>query len=639
MADAAEFVVALVDKVSGPARKAASQIDALRKKFMQAGEAATRARKQQEDAWRAMGRLQDKAGRWREGNGRFVGEKLKGGGLLGGMGLPSLKGAGKWAGGKADDAIKWTSEKAVSAAKYAFLGTSAAAGVAGAMIVKNTLHMANFAETTQLAFRSLTGSQSGADQAWQRSLALSKQLGMGVEEVAGSMKHLLAMQFSLGEAEEMVKISADLTAVTGDAQAAERALRAITQIKAKGRLQSEELVGQLAEAGVSTTLVYEELGKLYGKDTAAIRKLITAGAVDADTGIKAIKAAILRKTHSTEAGTAGTSFAQSTFTGLMGQLKNAPQFLFVRLAEQVKANLDKFRPAVQKIIDAIDNIRGDQMARFVGNVLQFAERLVPLALAFAEGFGEGFSAINEAMGAVNPAVASLDTARNVGKAVAKAFEMVFDVLGKIAAGVGWLEQHDMLGATLASALGILAAMRAVVAISGTAAAVKGLIGLVGGGAAAAGATGAVGAATAATAAAATTGAAATAAGAGTSGAAALAAGLGTAGMAAAAGAAVGIGAAAAGYIWREEIAKWMYGDAQNQASERGLGTAAPTPLLTGMQRAANSPSRTNNVRMESNIVINGAEKDGKELAREVNEGQRGMLEQFFQSQALEQGAM
>jgi tape measure domain-containing protein len=625
VADAAEFIVALVDKVSGPARKAAAQIDALRKKFMQAGEAATRARKQQEDAWRAMGRMQDKAGRWREANGRFVTDKRKGGGVLGGLGLPSFEGAGKWAGGKADEFVKWTSDKVVSAAKFAFLATSAAAGAAGAAIVKNTLHMANFAETTMMAFHALTGSQSGADQAWQRSLALSKQLGMGVEEVAGSMKHLLAMQFSLGEAEEMVKISADLTAVTGDAHAAERALRAITQIKAKGRLQSEELVGQLAEAGVSTTLVYEELGKLYGKDTNAIRKLITAGAVDADTGIKAIKAAILRKTHSTEAGTAGTSFAQSTFTGLMGQLKNAPQFLFVRLAEQVKANLDKFRPAVQKIIDAIDNIRGDQMARFVGNVLQFAERLVPLALAFAEGFGEGFSAINEAMGAVNPAVASLDTARNVGKAVAKAFEIVFDILGKIAAGVGWLEQHDMLGATLASALGILAAMRAVVAISGTAAALKSLAGLL---------PAAVPAAVPALAPAAVP-VATTAAG--TTGLAALAGGLGAGGAGALMGG--GLIAAGLGYYFREEIAKWMYGDAENQTHERGIGLPAPTPLLTGMQRSANSPSRTNNVRMESNIVINGAEKDGQQLGREIQEHQRGQLEQFFQSQALEQGAM
>ena len=96
-------------------------------------------------------------------------------------------------------------------------------------------------------------------------------------------------------------------------------------------------------------------------------------------------------------------------------------------------------------------------------------------------------------------------------------------------------------------------------------------------------------------------------------------------------------------MWREEIANWLHDSflkRDDQATTRGLPDAQPTPTLTGIQRAATQPpSRTNNVRMESNITINGADKDGKEIAREVSESQRGMMEQFYQTQALEQGAM
>jgi hypothetical protein len=311
----------------------------------------------------------------------------------------------------------------------------------------------------------------------------------------------------------------------------------------------------------------------------------------------------------------------------MAQLKNAPQFLFVKLAEQVKANLDKFRPAVQKIIDAIDRIQGDQMAKFVGNVLQFAERLVPLALAFAEGFGEGFAEINAAMGAVDPAVTSLETAKSIGKAVAKAFELVFSILGKITSAAAWLEEHDMLGVTLGSAIALLGIMRTIVAISGTATALKGLGGLL------------TRAAPAAIPVATPIAAPVAAPLAANAGMGALAGTLGLGG----AGALMGGGLALAGlsYYFREELANFglSFFDREEAVSkERGLGTTS-TPTLTGLQRAAANPNRTNNVRMESNVVINGADKDGKEIAREVTESQRGMMEQFYQTQALEQGAM
>lgn len=608
MADAASFVVSLVDRVSGPARAAAGQIGALTKGFRQAGDAADRARKQEEAAWRAMG-----------------GKGAKGGGFGSGFDAGKLK-------SKASDAYGFVQDKAISAAKWTALGTAAIGTALGYSIVKNTVHMAMFEDQSKTAFKSLTGSVAGSEKAWDSSLVLARQLGMGVEDTVGSMKHLLAMQFTLPQAEEMVRMSADLQAVTGDAHSAERALRAITQIKAKGRLQAEELVGQLAEAGVSTTLVYQELQKSMNlKTTGDVQKAITAGKVDADTGIAAIKAAIGHKTHSSTAGQAGAAYAQNTYSGLLAQLKNAPQFLFVRLGEAVAGNLEKFKPLVQKIIGAIDDIKGDEMARFVGNVLTFVERLVPLGIEFAKGFGEGFGAMNDALGSLDPSQASLETAKEMGKSMAHAFELAFKAIQKVAEAIMWLDQHREV------AVGV-AGMLAVDKVAGAGATAKGLwsagkwaAGRFGGGAAAAAATQAAASAGAFG----SLGGTAAATG-GLSGGAALAAGLTTA---AGATAALGGGAllgAGIGYLFREQIANWIYGTG-GESGTRGLGPATPTPLLSSLQRGAGRQT-TNHVNLQSSITIDGAQ-DPAEVGKQVADAQRGQLEQFFQGHALEAGAM
>jgi hypothetical protein len=119
-----------------------------------------------------------------------------------------------------------------------------------------------------------------------------------------------------------------------------------------------------------------------------------------------------------------------------------------------------------------------------------------------------------------------------------------------------------------------------------------------------------------------------------------AAALGVSGAALGAGAIGLAGLAGAGAIiaYREEIAKWMFSERNDDPARRGLGPATPTQALANLQNANGRAPTTNNVRFESSINIDGANHDPNEIARNVSDQQRGMMEQFFQSQALEQGA-
>jgi tape measure domain-containing protein len=608
MASAASFVVTLIDKVSAPAKRQQKALSALQDQIKKTGKVGAKHHAGAQGLTIKQVAAQNRANL----------------ALLANAKISAV--AGK--------AIHGVADGAMSVAKWSAIGAGALGIGLGAALVKNTVQMALFEDTAKTAFKSLTGSAAGGEAAWQSSIGLARELGGGVEDTTNSMKHLLAMQFTLPQAEEMVRMSADLKAVTGDAHSAERALTAITQIKAKGKLQAEELVGQLAEAGVSTTLVYQELQKSMNlKSVGEVQKAITAGAVTADVGIAAIKGAIAHKTHSDTTGAAGRAYSQSTYGGLIGQLKNAPQFLFVRLGEAIAANLEKFKPVVQKLITAIDSIKGDEMTRFVGNALTFMERLVPLTMEFAAGFGEGFGAMNDAMGALDPSKASLETARDLGRAIASGFELAFKAIEKVANMVLWFDQHRGVAATIAGVF-------AITKLLGVAAAVKTAASVLGIGGAAAATTAAAGAGAAGT--------VAGAAGAGAAGVGGLAAlkagvlGLGTAGLAAGGAALVGVGAAGASYAYREELANMMlgwFGQRDDQSMTRGLGTASPTPALQGLAGATARANTNNNVRFESHVNIDGSGNDPNAIGRAVSDSQRGMMEQFFQNQALESGAM
>jgi tape measure domain-containing protein len=267
--------------------------------------------------------------------------------------------------------------------------------IAAVSFAKKAVEMASFAESSKQALSFLTGGKASGDAAFNTGKSLAAQLGTDVEDTVHQLIKLRSMQFSIGEGSEIIKLGADLKAITGDAQSAERAIVAMTQIKAKGKLQSEELVGQLAEAGVSTVLVYEQLEKLLGKDRAGVMAQISAGKVDADTGLKAIKAAILHKVGTDEAGKVGAAFANKTFGGLYESLKNTFKTMFLDVGQQL--DLGPLKEAMQMLKASLSFSDTGKMAKFVQSMIGGVSRLIPLVIEFASGFGTTLSGIADAL--------------------------------------------------------------------------------------------------------------------------------------------------------------------------------------------------------------------------------------------------
>lgn len=386
----ATFKVSLLDAVSGPAKRAGAAIGGLMRKIRGSAQAA----KQADGVWR------DAQGRLRDIKGRFVGGGQAASRFS--VGLDKVKGA-------------------LSAiAPYAAI----AAAAIGALAVKLGLSIgqsAAFMEQNRLAFGLLMKGAEAGGKALDEIRKIATDLNLPIQETIKNYRKLLAAQFRPAAARDLVKLGADMRALGATSEEVGSIIRAMTQIKAKGRLQQEELTGQLAEAGVSADLVFKELGKTMGKTTDEVRKLITAGKIDADVALDAIQKAILTKLGTKAPGDAAKAFKSTLggmWAGVKTQAENAIIDIGDRLGPKLKEALSGFQVpegAVQrigdigvKLLNIVGSLKEFQLPAGVGQVVDdlierfdIVQTAIEQVKAVASGFLEGFA---EAWDSISPTV-------------------------------------------------------------------------------------------------------------------------------------------------------------------------------------------------------------------------------------------
>jgi tape measure domain-containing protein len=222
-----------------------------------------------------------------------------------------------------------------------------------------------FRESTVSAFAKLLGGAKAADAAFQGTLAMASKIGVGVKEALSGVNSLIAKGFKANEAQDLVKAMADLKSVVPDANIS-NLLLAISQIKSKGVLQMEELQGQIAEAGLSVSVVLEEIGKKIGKSSADVRKMIAAGKIDASQGIAGIMAAI-QKTTGKPLGKAAEEAANS-LQGLLARAQDLPTALL--MAADSSKGMSTVKGALQSLLAAFGpgSKSGDALAASLGRM-------------------------------------------------------------------------------------------------------------------------------------------------------------------------------------------------------------------------------------------------------------------------------
>ncbi len=266
-------------------------------------------------------------------------------------------------------------------------------GVLFASIAKLSIGMATFSERSVKAFGLLKSPGEGANALFERSAALAGDLGLGVKSTVKQIMKFRALQFTQGGAEKLIKMGADLRAIGASGEELSRIFLQLGQIKAKGRLQGEELT-TLAESGVSTELVYKALGKRLGKTTKEVQKMIQAGKVGGDVALAAIGDAVLKKTNTKEFGQAGRLFATSTIDGFVGLAKSKMQLAMLDIGKSI---LPEVQSVVLNFGKAMGGVFGDgkstvdSLTNSMKGFLGWVDDGIPSVAKFMKGFGSSFS--------------------------------------------------------------------------------------------------------------------------------------------------------------------------------------------------------------------------------------------------------
>lgn len=333
--------------------------------------------------------------------------------------------------------LNFTHALVTGAARWA-VAVSAFGGTAAALAITfKTLKMGDFAERATLAFSAMEGRNAlrGA-RAFEVAVALSRQLGTGVEETVDQMVALRRAQFTIGESKEWVSLMADMQATGSTAEQVSSAIRAVTQVKGKGRLLAEELTGQLAETGVSIELVKQKLAELTGKDMAGVQKMLDTGGIGGDLGLEAVRRAIMMQSNVANAGDAATQLSLTTLGGLWRTLEDIPNRFFLDVAQKMGES-NVALDAVRKVILAIEGMDRDAFARFVENMIVGLSNLAGMGTAFFQGFFEELDKLTWAMKWDENSVLSLEKAKINGKEWAR---IMVDGIAVVKAGFGILDK-------------------------------------------------------------------------------------------------------------------------------------------------------------------------------------------------------
>ncbi len=273
------------------------------------------------------------------------------------------------------------------AAKQVFDGAMAAGGYL----------MGAARDASQLSFALGQLTHGDGRKAMAEIGTLAANLGIDAKDAAKQYSNLLKLQFTEDQSKTWIKLGADMQALGSDAEDVAGILRAVGQIKSKGRLQAEELM-QLNERNVSAALINEELQKMLGVDSGSLEKMQKAGKVTAEVAMEAIQRAMMRKLKTTNPGEAAAKYVQGSFAGQMSKTESLFSLLRLGMGGSFERGMGEGNlfGGVEKLLNDPKTIEAiDSIAAGIGSIVSVVGELV---LAFADGFFIAFSEMTNSSG-------------------------------------------------------------------------------------------------------------------------------------------------------------------------------------------------------------------------------------------------
>lgn len=296
---------------------------------------------------------------------------------------------------------------ALAAVKIGLLGVAAAAAAGLGAMALFGLKSAASLEQSEVAFTSLLGSAEQAKTFLGELQAFSAETPFEFQDVVGASQRLLVLTKALGQTKDAVvpllTTIGDLVSVTGgSAENIDSVVRALSQMASKGKISQEEIM-QLAEAlpGFNANAA---IAAQLGMSTADTLALISAGGVDATTGINA-----LIKGMQEFPGAANAMAAQAqTLTGVFSTFKDtigiALTNAFQPVIPEIKSALGELTPVIGQAIGTLAPSLGGFLSKLLPLVGKVVEALVPILTPILDALGPALEQLGPALTPLGEAI-------------------------------------------------------------------------------------------------------------------------------------------------------------------------------------------------------------------------------------------
>lgn len=240
------------------------------------------------------------------------------------------------------------------------LAATVFAGFAAKKMVLDPINLADSYSSAKIGFSTLLGESAG-QQMMDDLDAFAKKTPFKTSGVIDSARKMMAMGWDSENLLGDLEVFGNAAAATGNLdQGLESIVRAMSQIKTKGRLSTEEL-NQLAEAGIAAKqMLAENLG--YGTGDEGVAKMtkdLEDGAIASNVAIEALIAGMKKYDGMMD------SMANETAEGLKSQIEDAFEINVVRKWGQ--GLQDGAKRGLGTVVEMLDEAE-DSLSKF-GDVL------------------------------------------------------------------------------------------------------------------------------------------------------------------------------------------------------------------------------------------------------------------------------
>lgn len=354
MAESLDWVFELVDKISGPARAAASALGGLTSS-LGAAKAA------QEALDKASG-----GGRWRTPSGRFAAPGTPGaslvtgggggrGGGLGGFALGSLLGG---EGGLGLAAALGPEAVAVGMAFREVVGGIAefagAVAKAGFEIGSFVVDVSTSKQSLRIGLETILQDKAQAKEITGRVQAIADTTPFAQKDIAMPIKSLLGAHYGKEKSFDIIKGLGDVSALNGfDPEGLQRMSLAMAKMNSSGKLSLRTLNQLEINSGglIGRGQVFDELALSLGKSRKSIEGEFRKGKITAEAGTDAILEAIRKNLSGGKLGGAMARFGRE-IPGLTSTIKDVLTQSIIPEVDD-SAGIQQFRGFLRSLADGV----------------------------------------------------------------------------------------------------------------------------------------------------------------------------------------------------------------------------------------------------------------------------------------------